>query len=105
MHSFKREFHEKRNYIRMKVDTPVAVKVAASDTTIEGTCRDLSGGGMLVELESALPVGAKTEVAISSSHGHEPILKAKADVMRVISQPDVSPQTCMLGLQITEVLN
>ena len=105
MNSIDRNYQEKRNYIRMKVDTPVSVKVESADTLLNGVCKDLSGGGMLVELNSALPVGAEAYVEIASGHGHAPMLKAKTRVSRVESQPNAEEQPCVLGLEIVEVLN
>ncbi|WP_188150322.1 PilZ domain-containing protein [Teredinibacter waterburyi] len=99
-----RDYQEKRNFIRMKVDTPVSMQVQSGSDSYEGICRDLSGGGLLVELDTALPMGTEVEVTIASSHGHNPMLKAKAVVSRVESHPDASAQPCLLGMEITEVL-
>lgn len=103
--SANRNYSEKRNYIRMKVDAPVDITLTTDGSEYHGICRDLSGGGMMIELQSILPVGTQAEVMICSGHGHNPILRAKAAVTRVISQPESDEQPCTLGLQIVEVLN
>jgi len=100
----KRDFEEKRNFIRMKVDTPVTIHVDSGDSQYQGICRDLSGGGLLVELPAALPVGTVAEVSIKSHHGHSPMLQARAVVTRVEAQPDTTEQPCLLGMEIEEVL-
>ncbi len=100
-----RDFQEKRNYIRMKIEAPVAIQLATSGDSIEGVCRELSGGGMLIELDSTLPVGTTAKVSISSNHGHGAMLVANAEVTRVIAQPDRLESSCILGMQIKEVLN
>ena len=100
-----RNYQEKRNYIRMKVDAPAHITVYADGSTLEGFCRDLSGGGMLLEINAILPVGTVVEVTIASSHGHNPMLKARAEVARVIAQPETEEQPCLLGMHIVEVLN
>ena len=105
MNSLDRDYQEKRNYIRMKVDTPVSVSIESNDNTITGICKDLSGGGMLVELNSTLPIGAEAKVEIASVHGHAPMLKAITRVTRVDSQPNTEEQPCVIGLEIVEVLN
>lgn len=96
-----RAYSEKRNFIRMQIDTPICVQVQTNDEQLNGMCRDLSGGGMLVELDKALPVGCQMEVSISSPHGHEPMLKAKTRVTRVIGGPS---DTCVIGMEIEEML-
>ncbi|WP_086931210.1 PilZ domain-containing protein [Agarilytica rhodophyticola] len=98
-------YREKRNYIRMKVDTPVAIVCCHDGSSVEGICRDLSGGGLMIELNTTFPVGTQMEVTISSGHAHNPILKAKTEVTRIISQPDSEEQPCLLGMQILEVLS
>lgn len=100
-----REYQEKRNYIRMKINAPAAITLVANGVSLTGLCSDLSGGGMLIEIDEVLPVGTETEITISSAHGHSPMLKARATVMRIISQPDANGQPCRLGMEIVEVLN
>ncbi len=104
MSSASRDYQEKRSFIRMKIDTPAQIEVQDGTTLHEGVCRDLSGGGMLVELDTALPVGTNLKVCIASAHGHAPMLEAMTEVTRVVSQPDDSSSSCLLGLEITEVL-
>lgn len=103
MNQITRNFQEKRNYIRMKVDTPVSVQVISGEETFEGICRDLSGGGLSVELSHKLPLGTVTEIAIASQHGHGPMLNARAVVTRV--EAELSGTSCVLGMKIDEVLN
>lgn len=103
MNSANREFQEKRNFIRMKIDTPADVEVINGSETLQGVCRDLSGGGMLIELDTTLPIGTELQVRIASAHGHAPMLNAKAEVARVVAQPGESQGTCMLGLEVLEV--
>jgi len=104
MSSIHRDYQEKRNFIRMKVDTPVNVTLASKGQRYDGICRDLSGGGMLVELATALPVGTELEVSIESGHGHNPMLHAKAEVTRVVAQPGEEEAPCLLGLEIIAIL-
>ena len=105
MNSVHNSYQEKRNFIRMKVETPVNVVIASGSQTLKGICKDLSGGGMLIEINTALPVDTQVEVEIASEHGHSPILKAKARVSRVESQPNSSERPCIIGMEIIEVLN
>ena len=87
---------EKRDFIRMRVDTPASVIVKtiatidpcdeeapSANETISGICKDLSGGGILLELKTSLALDMVVEVDISPSYGHKPMLKAKAEVSRV----------------------
>ena len=74
-------YHEKRNFIRMKVNSPV--DVSTDGDSLHGTCINLSGGGMLIALDKTLEPGGLIEVTISSNHGHNPMLRALAQVNRV----------------------
>ncbi|MDN3640617.1 PilZ domain-containing protein [Simiduia curdlanivorans] len=97
-----RAYSEKRNFIRMRVDSPVDIELTDDDGHINGICCELSGGGMSVEVDRALPVGTQMTIVLSSSHGHSPMLKATARVARVSSGPN---ERCTLGLEIEQLLN
>lgn len=94
-------YSEKRDFIRMKISAPLNARLAVDKEVIEGLCRDLSGGGMQVETRTLIPVGTELEVEISSDHGHNPTLKAKAKVVRANSSDDLQ---VMLGLEILQVI-
>jgi len=100
-----RDYQEKRNFIRMKIETPAQVELQDGEKRLEGICRDLSGGGMLVELATAIPIGTEVKVQIASAHGHAPMLVALTEVTRVVAQPGAEESPCLLGLEIKQVLS
>ena len=104
MNSLSRNYQEKRNFIRMKVDTPVSVKNPQGEHT-SGRCLDLSGGGLLIAMSTAIPVGTQLEIAVSSHHGHSPMLRAMTKVCRVEAQPDTTSKPCRLGLEILAMID
>ena len=95
-------FSEKRDFIRMKISAPLNAKLSHNDGIIEGLCRDLSGGGMQVETATEIALNTDLIVEISSDHGHNPTLHAKARVARCSVD---TAQGFLLGLEIVEVLN
>ncbi len=97
-----REFSEKRNFIRMQINTPASMSLKHGDDTLEGTCVNLSGGGLLAEVNKVVPVGAEVEITVASGHGHNPMLTAKAKVTRITTE---QAETCTLGLEILEMMN
>ncbi|ACE85021.1 PilZ domain-containing protein [Cellvibrio japonicus] len=96
-----KNYSEKRDFIRMKISAPLNAKLSLDSDTIEGQCRDLSGGGMQVETTTPVAVGTELEVEISSAHGHNPTLRARARVVRSTAGEN---ETHILGLEITQVL-
>ena len=98
-----RNYQEKRSFIRMKVDTPVTV-TPTNGIPLTGICHNLSGGGMLIAVAEALPLGEELEVAVTSHHGHNPMLLARTRVIRVLSQPDTVAKPCFVGLEILEIM-
>lgn len=94
-------YSEKRDFIRMKIGAPLNAKLAAAEETIEGTCLDLSGGGLQVETRRSLDVGTEAEVEVSSGHGHNPTLRAKTRVARVTTN---EAGDYVIGLEITQIL-
>lgn len=95
-------YSEKRDFIRMKISAPLNAKLSVDNGVIEGLCRDLSGGGMQVEAKQAIAMGTELEVEVSSDHGHNPTLRAKAKVVRA-STNDAGEH--VLGLEITKILD
>lgn len=76
-----RNYDEKRDHMRMKLDTPIQVKLDTGNF-IEGTCRDLSVNGMQVELDRAIETGEHIEACIRTATGSIPDLFSKAIVVR-----------------------
>jgi LDH2 family malate/lactate/ureidoglycolate dehydrogenase len=101
MSSIDKSFSEKRDFIRMKISAPLGATLSHGAGVIEGVCRDLSGGGMQVETTTEIPTGTELVVEISSVHGHNPTLHAKAKVARCST---INTGSFMLGLEIIEVL-
>ena len=62
MTAIDRAYNEKRSFIRMKINTPVEVKVAGN--RLQGVCKDLSGSGLLVETREEVALGTDVEVYI-----------------------------------------
>ncbi|MBX2808889.1 MAG: PilZ domain-containing protein [Cellvibrionaceae bacterium] len=96
------KYNEKRNFIRMQVDTPAQVSIEGNNTPCDGVCNDLSGGGMLLTINKELPLNTELVVTVSSLYGHNPMLQAKCRIARIESGPNDS---CLLGLEIDEILN
>ncbi len=96
-----RNYQEKRNFIRMRVDTPIDVKLD-QHRTLQGTCHNLSGGGMLISVSEPLPLGRDLEVTVSSNHGHNPMLRA---LTRVRRGPTAGTENFTVGLEIITLLD
>ncbi|MGH1472125.1 MAG: PilZ domain-containing protein [Cellvibrionaceae bacterium] len=97
-----RSYNEKRNFIRMKIDTPADVIIDGKGESFKGICRDLSGGGMLIETETTLEIGLELVVRLASHHEASPMLKARVQVARVLESRDGK---YTLGLEILEMLD
>lgn len=101
MSPFDKGFSEKRDFIRMKISAPLSATLSHNEGVIEGLCRDLSGGGMQVETKIKIAVDTELVVEISSDHGHNPTLHARAKVARCIEDQN---HGYLLGLEILEIL-
>jgi hypothetical protein len=93
-----RAWSEKRNFIRMKINTPVRVEHASA--TFVARCKDLSGSGMLVDSEQALPLGSSVELFIDQEGEKRVPFRATAEVARVDPAADGH---FTLGLSITSI--
>ena len=99
-----RSYEEKRNFIRMKVDTMVTFcKADGGKERYEGRCRNLSGAGMLLETQKKLELGDKLRVTIPSEGPDFSPLDAIVEVVRVIPEPDL--HMFRLGVVIRKICN
>lgn len=96
-----RDYDEKRNFIRMIVDAPASIVLTEDQSELTGICRDLSGGGMQIELSKALPAGTEAIVSIASPAGDGHMMKARIQIARIISAPG---DQCVAGMEILEIL-
>lgn len=90
-----RFYSEKRDFIRMQVETHASLVV--NGQTIDALCLDLSSAGMQLVADTRLQVGDQVRVHIPSSHNALKGLNAEAEVVRADTAED-GRQT--LGLAI-----
>ncbi len=68
-----RHYTEKRDYMRMPVNTPATIMLTDTDNQIDCTCRNLSAAGMLLEVNQEFKPGSSFQVLISTDReGYEP---------------------------------
>lgn len=96
-----KNYNEKRDFIRMKISAPLGAKLSAAGKVIDGMCRDLSGGGLQVETKETLAPGTELDVEVASSHGHNPSLKAKVKVIRVL---EINAGNYLIGMEILSLI-
>ncbi|MGP6421691.1 PilZ domain-containing protein [Pseudomonas putida] len=93
-----RDYSEKRDFIRMRVDADV-VLIHEGDE-IAGVCIDLSSSGMQVEAPRQFAVGDLLSVRIDSEHAALSGLEAETKVVWVKSQDGDGQK---LGLTILQM--
>lgn len=86
---------EKRDFIRMRIDTEVSLLNAGQ--VIAAVCLDLSSGGMQVQAAQHFKVGDRLEVRIDSDHPALRGLHASTEVVWIADQPTGQQK---LGLRI-----
>ena len=98
----KRDYSEKRNFIRMTVNTPVEVNVEHEGVIARGICNDLSASGMLLTVDKALPTDSELLVSLHPESNEEPILQARCTIARSIKVEDTA---YILGLEIQAIIS
>lgn len=96
------EERNKRNFTRLKTETVAEVLIPGREKRFRAICRDLSGGGMLMETRVGLKPGTELEVKLASRYGDIPMLKARTQVVRVEKN---AAGNFVLGLEIVEILD
>ncbi len=77
-----RDYSEKRDFIRMKVDTEIILSIEEPAQKIKGICRDLSGTGMLIEVNTAIAEGTSLNTSLPSSNAAFPSFETAVKVIR-----------------------
>lgn len=94
---------EQRHFTRMEIDAPAdLVTMTSEPLQLQGVCRDLSAGGMLLETGQALEPGTKLQVTLRSQYADQPMLSCRGKVVR--SDPTAEGQV-IVGLEILEFLD
>ncbi|HEY7771985.1 MAG TPA: PilZ domain-containing protein [Marinagarivorans sp.] len=91
-----RHYDEKRNFIRMRINSE-AIIIDAQGKESTGLCHNLSGGGALIELDKALPVNEQVEVIIHSHYGHAPVFSSTGAVIR--NHPVANNERFLIAVQ------
>ncbi|WP_275887267.1 PilZ domain-containing protein [Pseudomonas aeruginosa] len=91
-------YSEKRDFIRMKLDTPVTIRCEGRESV--ALCRDLSASGLLLEAQSELAPGDHLRVSIPSTHETLTGLELEA---RVVRCERLGPGRQSLGLSIVAI--
>lgn len=94
-----RDYAEKRDFIRMQVNAKIELKVAATGETTTAVCKDLSGMGMLIELERPLDIGTEVETALPSNSPEFPTFRTTARVVR----SEKTDHGYLVGLEIVKI--
>lgn len=98
MSSIEAAYNEKRDFIRMRINSQVNIRQAGKD--YEGICKDLSGTGMLIQTNHAFSVGSELQVSIEQKIETHLPFNAIAEVTRVDSG---SNGNFTVGLAIKEI--
>ncbi len=76
-----RDYSEKRDFIRMQIETAITLTVGDQQHT--ATCLDLSSTGMQVLAATHVKMGDRLRVHIPSEHNELKGLDAETEVVRV----------------------
>ncbi|MFT6102133.1 MAG: hypothetical protein ACJATV_000840 [Granulosicoccus sp.] len=98
----KRDYSEKRDFIRMTVNTPAKVQVEQQGIVTQGICNDLSGSGMLLTVDEDIPLENELLVTLMPKSSTEHMLQARCSVARSLKSAD---NKYVLGLEIIEILD
>ena len=97
MSEHERDYAEKRDFIRMRVDADVSLIHAGQE--IAGVCVDLSSSGMQVQAPPQFNVGDQLTVRIDSEHAALTGLEADTEVVWAKTEGEEQ----QLGLKILKM--
>lgn len=95
-----RDYSEKRDFIRMRVNAQLTIRREDNQATLTGICRDLSGTGMLVEVQESIPEGTRLYTSLPSQNDSFPAFESLVTVVRCDPKEN---GTYLVGVSIDEV--
>ncbi|MFN3580138.1 MAG: PilZ domain-containing protein [Pseudomonas sp.] len=93
-------YNEKRDFIRMRVDTEALLKLTQTGEEISVVCQDLSSQGVQVVLDRPLSQGATITLSIASPTPGLQGLEASGQVARCVANEEGQ---FVVGIQFDEV--
>ncbi|MFZ2290646.1 MAG: PilZ domain-containing protein [Halopseudomonas yangmingensis] len=94
------QYNEKRNFIRMQIDTQAYLQVSDGGERLAVVCQDLSSTGAQLQSAKPLELGTEVELQIPSPTPQHQGLNARGKVVRCQSQ---GPGVHILGLTFDSV--
>lgn len=76
------DYSEKRDYPRMYINSVARYRVQGGDQVGSAVAKDLSGGGLLLQVESTFAIGTRLNVEIRPQRDITPPLYAEVEVVR-----------------------
>ena len=95
-----RNFSEKRDFIRMKVDTPIILKTLDNGHEYHGLCRDLSGAGMSVEVDHFFTADTELNTTLPSNNE---AFRSFDTTIRVIRCTETGNDKFLMGAEIVSL--
>ena len=81
-----REYDEKRDFVRVAVDSKIAYGIVDDDSAHEGKLKNLSGRGMMFIADTELEKDTLVDVRVEPENELTPPLRARVKVVRVLKQ-------------------
>lgn len=82
------EVENKRDYFRMSMDCTLEFSQTGSSETYIGTCKNLSGQGVLFVTDQVVAVGAELAIKVASDRATVAPLEVRIEVLRVEATED-----------------
>jgi len=97
-------YDEKRDFQRMAIECVMTYRCEADDKSGEGTVKNLSAKGLLLELEDEFPAKTELLVTLTPVNSITPPMEAKASVIRSIPVEGSVPIKFEVACEIIKIL-
>ena len=78
-----KDFKEKRDFIRMQINSPITIIYGPQQDKIQAICNDLSGTGMQITTPHKFEIGASARAHIAAAGSHQASLDASIRFTRI----------------------
>ena len=103
MNLMHRDYTEKRQFIRMQINSPAQYRTQDESDFTPCTCLDLSANGMLIEIEHPIELDTPLMITMPASNAHFSPLCADVYVIRC-DPPNEDSDYYRIGLAIAKMI-
>jgi hypothetical protein len=95
------KYAEKRDFVRMKIETPISITNTTTKQVVLGICKNLSGNGIMFTSMVDFAIGTQLEITINNNNNFN---KLDATIQVVRNEQNYEDNSFNIGAKIINLV-